>query len=281
MKIDQDHQKIHNDCREQFICVSEFSGYGAQDIELAGISELHTEYQIGRYKPVYHHLLFTTQGAGTLKYDAGEIAIEPDTMTLLPAGSCFYYELASFEWHTCWFLLKDALMWRQLRKVALGVYQCHSCELIKSTLSLLSKHHAVYAGTENKKESELLAILKFYIDEALNSVQQSTHHGAKLQMFFNELQGQLHLPWTTEMIASELHISEPHLFRICQQVMGKSPMQYLLELRLQHACELLKHTRLGLEQIANTVGYQDAGSFSQRFRKSIGIAPGAWRKQAR
>ncbi len=170
-------------------------------------------------------------------------------------------------------------MWRQLRSLPGGIYPCQLGELVRASLSLLSRHHSIYAGQEPKKEAELMAILTFYLNEALSGVQQVDGHAVRLQAFFNDVKGQLHLPWTTKLIAEQLHVSEPHLFRICQQALGKSPMQCLLELRLQHACELLKHTRLSLEQVAHSVGYQDAGSFSQRFKKHFSVAPGQWRKQ--
>lgn len=274
-------QNIHEDCHELFIYLTDFAGQSASTIKLAGISELRTCYEIGRVASQTHLLIFTTAGRGKLHTADGETMIESQTVTVLPAGERFFFELDDTEWHTCWFILEDCKLWQTILDIGLTVFHCREANVVSSTLLLLHQQHELGALHGSSMEADLMDVLIFYIKAAIGG--ESSFSGSEIRVhdFIDRLSAQLHLPWSTEKIAHELHLSEPHLFRLFKSVTGKSPMQYLCELRMQHACELLKNTNLNIEQVAQCVGYQDGTSFSHRFRKSKGISPGKWKSERR
>lgn len=282
-------QDIHQDCHELFICLPEYAGNHAQSFTLAGISELRTRYQIGRVAPEFHLLIFTRAGVGRLKTADGLIDIEPQTLTVLPAGRGFMFELAGQEWQTCWFALQNCATWGAINGMQQMTYHCREVNVVSATLSLLHQQHELsknYAhehsvsdsAQASKLEANLVDTLVHYIKAALGAKRTLSGTESRVHEFINKLPSQLHIEWTTEKIATELHLSEPHLFRLFKGMVDKSPMQYLTELRIQHACELLKSTHLNIEQVAQCVGYHDGTSFSHRFRKSLGVSPGIWKK---
>lgn len=59
---------------------------------------------------------------------------------------------------------------------------------------------------------------------------------------------------------------------------GMTPHQYLLDMRINHACELLYTTGLTQEEIANYCGFSDIHHFSKSFKKKVGVPPGEYRK---
>jgi len=65
-----------------------------------------------------------------------------------------------------------------------------------------------------------------------------------------------------------------HLFR---EQIGVPPRQYLEELRLQRAAQLLRSTGLPVGEIAAETGYANAFYFSSRFRKMFGKSPSEYR----
>lgn len=274
----QEIQNIHEDCNELFICLPEFKSLSPNSVRLAGISELRTLYQIGRVANQTHLLLFTRNGYGRLKTADGEFEISPQTLTVLPAGKGFYFELASQEWQTCWFILKDSQQWKGINQMPQEVFHCREVNVVHSTLKLLHQQHELEGSGKSAMESELMDILFRYLKLALGNRQSVSDADSRIWDFITQLSGRLHIRWTTEKIAEELHLSEPHLFRLFKANVGKSPMQYLTELRIQHASELLKHSNLSIEQIALCVGYNDGTSFSHRFRKAVGASPGIWRQ---
>jgi len=64
-----------------------------------------------------------------------------------------------------------------------------------------------------------------------------------------------------------------------RQTMGDTPLAHLRTLRLQAAMRLLAHTTHSLEHVAQTVGYQDAFSFSKAFKREAGLSPRDFRRR--
>jgi AraC-like DNA-binding protein len=64
------------------------------------------------------------------------------------------------------------------------------------------------------------------------------------------------------------------------EVVGKSPMQVLRELRLRQAMQQLKAGDVAIELIARNAGYASRSSFTKMFRKSYGVDPSEVRRSA-
>lgn len=60
---------------------------------------------------------------------------------------------------------------------------------------------------------------------------------------------------------------------------GYTPLTYLQTLRLEKAKLLLESTRMTLDSITYTVGYEDGNSFRRLFRERVGLLPAAYRKK--
>jgi AraC-like DNA-binding protein/mannose-6-phosphate isomerase-like protein (cupin superfamily) len=84
-----------------------------------------------------------------------------------------------------------------------------------------------------------------------------------------------------ETISSKLAISRRHCHRVFQQIYGASPRDYLNILRQQEAMQKLVNTNDSIEQIANTIGYENIQSFSRQFLKWTGMTPSTFRKSQR
>jgi AraC-like DNA-binding protein len=56
-------------------------------------------------------------------------------------------------------------------------------------------------------------------------------------------------------------------------------MQYLMERRMQKACELLAEGQYGIKQIASQVGYASKAAFSNAFKRWNGQSPQAYRRR--
>ena len=58
-------------------------------------------------------------------------------------------------------------------------------------------------------------------------------------------------------------------------------MEYLIQMRLKRACELLETTDAAVKDIAREVGYQDPCYFGRAFRCQHGASPGEYREAHR
>ena len=91
------------------------------------------------------------------------------------------------------------------------------------------------------------------------------------------LDSRLSLPLSNKDIAAFLHISISSLQRRIKAETGYSIMRYLLNLRIEKACQLLASTSDNIEQIALKVGYESHSAFSQVFRKATAMSPQEYR----
>ena len=74
-------------------------------------------------------------------------------------------------------------------------------------------------------------------------------------------------------------LSHAQLCRVIKKQTGKTPQQYVRELRLLRAYDLIQSTDMPFEDIANAVGYYSLSHFSATFKERFGMTPAVLRKQ--
>jgi len=84
---------------------------------------------------------------------------------------------------------------------------------------------------------------------------------------------------TVDNLAEICGINRSHLSRIFKQKTGISLQQYILQYKMDIACQLLNTTSLSITEIAQSVGYSDPFAFSKIFKKYKYIAPNEWRNR--
>lgn len=80
-------------------------------------------------------------------------------------------------------------------------------------------------------------------------------------------------------LAERLHVSAGYLSRIFKKQMGITCIEYLTQKRIERAKELLEHTEMKHQLIAQAVGYSNVYYFSLQFKKQTGETPGQYRKR--
>lgn len=61
---------------------------------------------------------------------------------------------------------------------------------------------------------------------------------------------------------------------------GCAPLEYHRRLRMELAKRLLLNPYAGIDEVARQAGFEDANYFCRLFRKTHGVAPGKWRREA-
>lgn len=80
-----------------------------------------------------------------------------------------------------------------------------------------------------------------------------------------------------EDMAKEIGISYSYMRKIVYELTGKSMIDYLNQLRIEKAKQLLMDTDLTIKQIAAEVGYYNVQSFNRFFRKYEGMPPSSYK----
>ena len=85
--------------------------------------------------------------------------------------------------------------------------------------------------------------------------------------------------WDYESEAEKFHVTSTHFRRIFKEITGLPPQQYLLQMRLSKAAELLKNTSAPVKEIAALSGWENVFYFSRLFRRKYYISPLQYRKE--
>jgi signal transduction histidine kinase/AraC-like DNA-binding protein len=80
-----------------------------------------------------------------------------------------------------------------------------------------------------------------------------------------------------EKLGQEIGISRAHLHRKMKELAGISPSDFIRNMRLRRACELLKNKDIDITQVAYIVGFTSQPHFSTAFKRVIGVSPTAYR----
>ncbi|MBQ6471690.1 MAG: helix-turn-helix domain-containing protein [Victivallales bacterium] len=83
--------------------------------------------------------------------------------------------------------------------------------------------------------------------------------------------------WTIAKISRIAAMAPSTLLPVFKKVMGFSPIDYLLHVRLAKAAEMLLKTQNAISQVASDCGFNDSNYFSRQFRKSYGLSPRDYR----
>ncbi|MFX3635672.1 MAG: helix-turn-helix transcriptional regulator [Candidatus Pristimantibacillus sp.] len=95
------------------------------------------------------------------------------------------------------------------------------------------------------------------------------------------LDSQWRQPFDLAALEEALHFQSNYIARCMKMHIGKSPLQYVLHLRLEEAKKLLSGTVLGIPEIAERVGIQDPNYLTRLFTAKLGVTPGAYRRRLR
>ena len=85
--------------------------------------------------------------------------------------------------------------------------------------------------------------------------------------------------FTVENLADLYGVSRVYLNRKIKAITGETSNQFLRNIRLKRAAELLKQNTLTVAEVTWKVGYNDLRTFRSRFKEVYGISPSEYAKQ--
>ena len=68
-------------------------------------------------------------------------------------------------------------------------------------------------------------------------------------------------------------MGESYFQKLFKEIHGISPKKYIIQLKINHACDLLRLERYTVTQIAELCNFSDIYFFSRQFKEYMGITP--------
>jgi AraC-like DNA-binding protein len=93
------------------------------------------------------------------------------------------------------------------------------------------------------------------------------------------IHGEPERPWSVDSLASVAGLSRSIFAERFARRLGRTPMNYLAEWRLQLAERLLRETELSISEIFQKLGFASAASFDRAFKRTHRLSPSAYRRR--
>ena len=135
-------------------------------------------------------------------------------------------------------------------------------QLAKLLIHLLYQHRHILKQVEklpSVKQSTRIELFR-RLSYAIDFIHSASGHDIQLQQ-----------------LASASSLSKYHFLRLFKQAYGISPHQYIQELRMEKAKQLLKHSSVAIQDLSDLLGFENSQSFSRLFRQRTGVYPTQFR----
>ena len=244
-------------------------------------------HRMQRLRPVDNLLIYCTEGRGRLRVEDWEGEVVPGQVMLLPQGLEHLYEADKRQpWTLYWVhfqgsatgIFMQYLGYRDGRPVVnAGV-----SPLLKGGFtSLMEVRRTGYSTRAFIKSANQLRQLLSQIAVEISSQRGGGRKDFELSRVQAFMEENIHQALTLDQLAACANMSKYHFSARYKQLSGYSPVRHFLNMKMEHACNLLDSTDLSVSAIASRLGYDDALYFSRLFSRTVGRSPRAYRRSLR
>ena len=135
------------------------------------------------------------------------------------------------------------------------------------------------AETGKELVHELIYLLNAEI--ARNNYELNKVPPSVAEILVDYMQNNLDRPITLQELSNQVHLEKSYLLRLFRSETGKTPIDALIEMRLDKASDLVAATDMKICEIAGACGYRTVSFFVAAYRKRYGMTPGAHRRMIR
>ena len=126
--------------------------------------------------------------------------------------------------------------------------------------------------------AKLMELLVFLSRAYTNSDSVEAHALLRLGDVIGALESDYAKDWKLDDLVKVAHMSRSNLMRTFRKATGKTPIEYLLRIRIQRAMAMLRNSDRTITEIAMEVGFNDSNYFSRQFRRITNESPRDFRR---
>ena len=229
---------------------------------------------------VDYHILYVVRGECTCLYDGKIAALGKGQLVLYPPNVKQWYSFAEGNaTTTCWVHFSGYGVKELLGKLGLGggVWQAPYASETESAFEKMIYNHLT--GTKKGDVAAEGELLKLLSSLSVECGEQRAAYSATVKKMLSYIHANWQKSMTVADVAAHVCLSESRTAHLFAQAIGKGIHQYVNDLRISSARELLLSTDLSVGEIGEMVGFRDALYFSRAFKERTGTSPRAFRTQ--
>lgn len=228
---------------------------------------------------------FVTGGHGTYTMGGKEFPVGPGEVFLIyPGDVTFYRADTKTPWIYSWIAFHgkeaDRIMKRcGFTKESPVVDYARNNPQRKERVENLLAGLMEQAASKNQGEYGLKGYLYLIFDQLeLRDIQDGGLREQYVRKAKNFIAENFSYDLKIQDVADHVGLDRTYLYRLFREHQGKSPYEYLLNLRFQEARNMLRFSDMSVTMIACSCGFKDSSAFCRHFKKAYGQSPLAYRK---
>jgi AraC-like DNA-binding protein len=144
-------------------------------------------------------------------------------------------------------------------------------ENIYAKIRQLILSHGKFVHEEIESQSYALLV-------ELNRLAMPAKYPLPLCRALDLIKSNLHLEYKLDSLSAESKVGISTLSRLFRRHLKISPIDYIIDRRLEYAKQLIKVSNMPMKEVAERCGYNSESFFSRSFKKKFGISPNSYRR---
>jgi AraC family transcriptional regulator, arabinose operon regulatory protein len=228
--------------------------------------------------------IYCAQGTGWCEIEGRRHEVHPGDLLVLPPEVAHAYGAdTQHPWTLHWFHATGGDIPHLLGELAVSaaspvLFLGQDPRLLGLFEELLGTLEHGYAPGELLYASQTLHhLIGVMIRHRRENWRSTPDRRQKVAQSIDYMKQHLGQPLRLSALAAMASLSPSHFSAVFKELTGYSPIDYLIRLRMHHACQLLDTTDLPVKEIAARLGYEDQLYFSRLFKVVNEVAPSDYR----
>ena len=218
-------------------------------------------------------LIFVKNGEGVLKTEGRSVPFHQHCIICTFPNLEFEYTFFGNS-DIIWICFDEAL---SILPNHLGLHARNPIKYIENFSEVERTFDAIYSLSRSNLQSDQYKILSyFYSLFALLTeknkelrVPDASYVNYAIRFLENNYMNEIYV----SDLAKTLGIEPSYFSKLFKDKVGMSPIEYLIQVRIDKAKQLLKFPQYSIKSIATAVGFPDALYFSKKFKQYTGVSP--------
>ena len=216
----------------------------------------------------HNELIFHYSGQCTVYFDDLVMEMKPNTIRFLPKGEAKRYDVVRKELGECIFVCFNTDC--PISDCAFSVEVSQN----EKFSALFKKLFSTWVGKNNGYYFDSVSILYKIFAELQNENYVPKQHYKKIKPAVDMIHERfLYEDISVERLSALCGVGESYFQRLFKEKFGMPPKRYIIQLKINHACELLRLERYSVTQISEICNFSDVYFFSRQFKEYVGITP--------
>ncbi len=215
-----------------------------------------------------NELIFNFSGHSTVCFNDQILENMPNSIRFLPKGKPKRYDVIRHEPGECIDIFFQAD--REISPEAF-IINIHQDEKIGT---LFKRIFTAWVSKKDGYYFEVISLLYRIFSEMQRDSSVPKQHSDRIAPALEMIHGDfLNRDFSIHELAAVCNIGESYFQKLFREKYGVSPKRYIIRLKVNHACDLLRLERYTVTQVAEICNFADVYFFSRQFKEYTGLSP--------